>query len=127
MQTSLRRIVYASAAALCLTCFMGGVAAAQGKGRGDGGVPPGLAKKGGLPPGQAKKYRPDDGVIVLRDVFSTHGYRVIRTANDGESRVVYYRLRDGSLRRAIVRPGADQLIFVNVPNLLLREVLGRLY
>jgi hypothetical protein len=124
-RTSLFRIVYASVFALCLT---GAVAQAQGRGKGNGGVPPGLAKKGGLPPGQAKKlYRPDEGVVVLRDVFSQHGYRVVRTANDGDARIVYYRLGNGSLRRAIVRPGTEQLTFVNVPNLLLREVLARLY
>jgi hypothetical protein len=119
------RIVCAAAIALRL---LGGVAQAQGKGKGNGGVPPGLAKKGGLPPGQAKKlYRPDEGVVVLRDVFSRHGYRVIRTVNDGDARVVYYRLGNGSLRRAIVRPGTEQLVFVNVPDVLLREVLIRLY
>lgn len=123
MRTSLLRIIYLSATAVCL---VGGVAQAQG--RGNGGVPPGLAKKDGLPPGQAKKlYRPDDGVIVLRDVFSHHGYRIIRTANDGDARIVFYRLGNGSLRRAIIRPGSEQLIFINVPNVLLREVLGRLY
>lgn len=119
------RIVCAGAIAVCL---LGGVAQAQGKGKGSGGVPPGLAKKGGLPPGQAKKlYRPDEGVVVLRDVFSRHGYRVIRTVNDGDARVVYYRLGNGSLRRAIVRPGTEQLVFINVPDVLLREVLIRLY
>jgi hypothetical protein len=123
MRTSLLRIICTSATAVCL---IGGVAHAQG--RGNGGVPPGLAKKGGLPPGQAKKlYRPDEGVVVLRDVFSRHGYRIIRTANDGDARIVYYRLGNGSLRRAIVRPGTEQLIFVNVPNVLLVEVMGRLY
>lgn len=125
MRTSILRIVCGGAAALCL---LSGVGQAQGRGRGNEGVPPGLAKKGGLPPGQAKKlYRPDDGVIVLRDVFSRHGYRVIRIGNDGDARIVFYRLGDGSLRRAVVRPGTDQLVFVNVPSGLLREVLGRLY
>jgi len=105
---------------------MSGVAQAQG--RGNGGVPPGLAKKGGLPPGQAKKvYRPEEGVVVLRDVFSRHGYIIVRTANDGDARIVFYRLGDGSVRRAVVRPGTDQLVFVNVPSVLVREVLGRLY
>ncbi|HEV8237387.1 MAG TPA: hypothetical protein VGP84_22400 [Gemmatimonadaceae bacterium] len=123
MRTSLLRIIYLSATAVCL---VGGVAQAQG--RGNGGTPPGLAKKDGLPPGQAKKlYRPDDGVIVLRDVFSRHGYRIIRTANDGDARIVFYRLGNGSLRRAVVRPGTEQLIFINVPSVLLHEVLGRLY
>ena len=124
-RTSLLRIVCGSAAALCL---FSGAAHAQGRGRGSDGVPPGLAKKGGLPPGQAKKlYRPDDGVIVLRDVFSQHGYRIIRVGNDGDARIVFYRLGDGSLRRAVVRPGTDQLVFVNVPSGLLREVMSRLH
>lgn len=125
MRTSLLRMVYVSAAAMCL---FGGVAEAQGRGRGNGGVPPGLAKKGGVPPGQAKKmYRPDDGVVILRDVFSHHGYRIIRTTNDGDARIVFYRMGDGSLRRAVVRPGAEQPTFSNVPNSLLREVMARLH
>jgi hypothetical protein len=40
---------------------------------------------------------------------------------------VYYRLRDGTVRRAIVSPGTERLVFRNVPDLLLREVLARLY
>jgi hypothetical protein len=101
---------------------------AHAQGRGNGGVPPGLAKKGGLPPGQAKKlYRPDEGVVVLRDVFARHGYMIVRTANDGDARIVYYRERKGPLRRAIVRPGSERLVFVNVPNVLLTEVMIRLY
>jgi hypothetical protein len=118
------RIFTTAAVALCLA---GGTAQAQGRGH-TGKVPPGLAKKGGLPPGQAKKiYRADDGVSVLRDVFGQHGYTIVRTANSGESRYVYYRLRNGTIRRAIVSPGADRLAFRNVPDALLREVLSRLY
>jgi hypothetical protein len=93
-----------------------------------GGVPPGLAKKGGLPPGQAKKlYRADDGVAALRDVFGRHGYTVVRTANSGDTRYVYYRRRNGTLQRAIVMPGSDRLRFRNVPDALVREVYSRLY
>lgn len=93
-----------------------------------GKVPPGLAKKGGLPPGQAKKiYRADDGVGVLRDVFGRHGYTVVRTTNNGDSRYVYYRLGDGSVRRAIVMPGSSRLRFRNVPDALVREIYSRLY
>lgn len=100
---------------------------AQGRGN-SGKVPPGLAKKGGLPPGQAKKiYRPDDGVTVLRDVLGKHGYTVVRTTSNGDSRYVYYRFRDGAVRRAVVLPGTEQLTFQNVPSLLLREVVTRLY
>jgi len=107
-------------------CVSAGTAHAQG--RGSGGVPPGLAKKGGLPPGQAKKiYRPDDGIVVLSDVFSHHGYTFIRMTPDRESRIVFYRYRNGTVRRVIVRPGPERLVFVNVPDVLLREVLGRLY
>jgi hypothetical protein len=132
-----------SARMLCTVaalCLITGTAQAQGQGRGKGiakvppaiakagGVPPGLEKKGGLPPGQAKKiYRADDGVGVLRDVFGQHGYTVVRTVNDGDSRYVYYRLRDGATRRAIVSPGSERLTFRNVPESLLREVLARLY
>jgi hypothetical protein len=92
-------------------------------------VPPGLAKKpGGLPPGQYKKrYAPAEGASVLRDIFVRRGYTVVRTDNAGSSQYVYYRLRDGSVRRAIVSPGTEQLGFSNVPEALLREVLARLY
>jgi hypothetical protein len=135
MRTSSARTLCMVVAALCLTTE--GLHA-QGRGRGNGkvppgiakagGTPPGLAKKGGLPPGQAKKiYRPDDGVGVLRDVFGQHGYTVVRTSNDGDRRYVYYRLRDGSIHRATVSPGAERLSFRNVPESLLREVLARLY
>jgi len=87
-----------------------------------------LEKKGGLPPGQAKKiYRADDGVAVLRDIFGQHGYTVVRVTNSGESRYVYYRLREGAVRRAVVIPGPERLTFRSVPDLLLREVLARLY
>ena len=92
-------------------------------------VPPGLAKKpGGMPPGQYKKhYAPAEGAGVLRDVFVRRGYTVVRTDNAGTSQYVYYRLRDGSVRRAVVTPGTDRLGFSNVPSALLREVLARLY
>jgi hypothetical protein len=33
----------------------------------------------------------------------------------------------GGLRRAVVRPGTGQLLFVNVPSGLLRKVMGRLH
>jgi hypothetical protein len=97
----------------------------------DGSVrraPPGLAKKpGGLPPGQYKKrYATSDGVVVLRDVFGRHGYTVQRVAPYGTSQYVYYRLPDGTVRRAVVSPGTDQLVFANVPAALLSEVLARL-
>ena len=93
-----------------------------------GKIPPGLAKKGGLPPGQAKKlYRADDGVDALRDAFGRHGYTVVRTANSGDTRYVYYRLRNGAVRRAIVMPGSDRLRFRNVPDALVREIYSRLY
>jgi hypothetical protein len=91
-------------------------------------IPPGLAKKGGLPPGQAKKmYRPDEGVSTLTDVFGRHGYTVVRTESYGDSRYVYYRQRNGAIRRAVVMPGTDRLGFRNVPSSLLQEVLSRLY
>ena len=92
-------------------------------------VPPGLAKKpGGMPPGQYKKlYHPNDGVVVMRDVFARHHYTVVRTAPYGTSQYVYYRAPDGVLRRAIVSPGTDRLAFSNVPGALLQEILARLY
>jgi hypothetical protein len=92
-------------------------------------IPPGLAKKpGGMPPGQYKKmYGTDHGAGVLRDVFGRRGYTVVRSAHQGESEYVYYRLRDGSVRRAVVSPGADRLRFSNVPSSLLSEVMARLY
>ena len=91
-------------------------------------VPPGLAKKGGLPPGQAKKmYRASDGVVALRDVFGRHGYTVVRTQPFGTGQYVYYRQGNGLVQRAVVYPGTDRLTFQNVPQLLLQEVLARLY
>ena len=92
-------------------------------------VPPGLAKKPGqMPPGQYKKrYGVPQGVTVLQDIFGRRGYTVVRTEPFGESQYVYYRLRDGSVQRAIVSPGTDRLGFTNVPASLLREVLARLY
>jgi len=91
-------------------------------------VPPGLAKKGGLPPGQAKKmYRATDGVVALRDVFGRHGYTVVRTQPNGTGQYVYYRLGNGLVQRAVIYPGTDRLTFQNVPQLLLQEVLARLY
>ena len=91
-------------------------------------VPPGLAKKGGLPPGQAKKYyRATDGVVVLREVFGRHGYTVVRTQPYGTSQYVYYRQGNGLVQRALIVPGNDRLSFQNVPQLLLQEILARLY
>jgi len=117
------RSVVTAAATLCLVAT-----AAQAQGRGNGGTPPGLAKKGGLPPGQAKKiYRPDEGVVVLREIFSIHGITILRTVNDGDARWIYYRSADGRMHRAVVRPGAERLKFENVPAAMLREVLARMY
>ena len=133
IHSHIRRAASAAFAALVL---LAAPAAAQGERKGQTKpepnpsvqTPPGLAKKGGLPPGQAKKiYRPDEGVVVLRDVFGRNGYTIVRTATDGDSRYVWYRTRDGVLRRAIVRPGTERLSFTNVPALVLREVLARLY
>ena len=92
-------------------------------------VPPGLAKKGGLPPGQAKKmYRATDGVDALRDVFGRHGYTVVRTQPYGTRQYVYYRQGStGLVQRAVIYPGTDRLTFQNVPQVLLQEVLARLY
>ena len=148
-ESSLIRTLTVAVIGLCLTA---GTAHAQGKGHGrdrdhdrsrshvreqyrvppglarQGKIPPGLAKKGGLPPGQAKKlYRADDGVIALRDAFGRHGYTVVRTANSGDTRYVYYRLRNGTVHRAIVMPGSDRLRFRNVPDALAREIYSRLH
>ncbi len=92
-------------------------------------VPPGLAKKPGqMPPGQYKKlYSTSDGATVLRDIFRRHNYTVTRMQTYGDSRYVYYRAPDGSVRRAIVSPGTTRLSFSNVPSLILQEVLSRLY
>jgi hypothetical protein len=93
-------------------------------------VPPGLAKKpGGMPPGQYKKLHRTtrDGAVVLGDVLGRRGYTVIRTADAGDSRYVYYRTRDGVTQRAIVSPGSERLRFSNVPGSLMSEVLSRLY
>lgn len=93
-------------------------------------IPPGLAKKpGGMPPGQYKKLRHNthDGAVVLGDVLHRHGYTVVRTADAGDSRFVYYRLRDGQVHRALVSPGTERLRFANVPSTILSEVIARMY
>ena len=93
------------------------------------GVPPGLAKKPGqMPPGQYKKlYSTHQGASVLSDVLGRRGYPVVRSADAGESEYVYYRDRDGRIRRAVVSQGTDRLRFGNVPSALLSEVIARLY
>lgn len=91
-------------------------------------VPPGLAKKPGqMPPGQYKKrYDTNQGADVLGGVLRRRGYDVTRVVPAGESQYVFYRLRDGQERRAIVSPGTDRLVFRNVPSSLLQEVLAAL-
>ena len=76
-------------------------------------VPPGLSRKPGqMPPGQYKKrYGSSQGADVLSGVLRRRGYPVLRVVPSGDSRYVYYRLRDGSERRAIVSPGGDRLRF----------------
>jgi len=92
-------------------------------------VPPGLAKKPGqMPPGQYKKrYGTNEGADVLGGILRRRGYPVLRVVPAGESQYVYYRMRDGSQRRATVSPGTDRLVFRNVPTSLLQEVLAKLY
>jgi hypothetical protein len=92
-------------------------------------VPPGLAKKPGqMPPGQYKKrYGTNEGADVLGGILRRRGYSVLRVVPSGDSRYVYYRLNDGTTRRAIVSPGTDRLTFTNVPAALLREVMAALY
>jgi hypothetical protein len=92
-------------------------------------VPPGLAKKPGqMPPGQYKKiYGTGDGASVLSDILRRRGYVVTRLVPYGDSRYVYYRLNDGTIRRAVVSPGPDRLSFSNIPAAILQEVLSRLY
>jgi hypothetical protein len=92
-------------------------------------IPPGLAKKpGGMPPGQYKKlYNAGQGASVLSDVLGRHGYYVMRTADAGDSRYVYYRDRAGTVHRAIVTPNGDRLRFSSVPRSLLDEINTRLY
>jgi hypothetical protein len=121
------RVICGAAMALAMLASAGS-AEAQGRGNSHG-TPPGLAKKGGLPPGQAKKiYRPDDGVVVMRDIFGRYGYTVVRVDPYGTSRYVYYRKGPrGRVYRATVRPGTEQLLFQNVPEVVLREVINRLY
>ncbi|MDB4893397.1 MAG: hypothetical protein JWL61_5252 [Gemmatimonadetes bacterium] len=92
-------------------------------------VPPGLAKKPGqMPPGQYKKrYGTSEGATVLGDIFRRRGYTVTRVAPYGQSQYVYYRLRDGAERRALVSTGTNQLQFTNVPATILQAVLAQLY
>ena len=91
-------------------------------------IPPGLAKKpGGMPPGQYKKLSiASQGASVLRDVLGRHGYSVVRTADAGDSRYVYYRDRVGTVHRATVTPSGDRLRFSAVPKALLEEIHNRL-
>lgn len=124
------RTILAAVILLALTATT--AAAQQGKAsnrtRGASGqVAPGLEKKGGLPPGQAKKLGTDDGAGALRDIFGRRGYIIVRTVRDGDVRYVYYRRKNGPVQRAVVRPGRERLVFVGVPELILREVLARLY
>ena len=126
------RTIRTLVAAAILTAVAGASADAQGKAndrtRGNSGQSaPGLAKKGGLPPGQAKKHGTDDGATALREIFSRRGYTVVRVTRDGDVRYVFYRMRTGPVRRAVVRPGRERLVFVDVPQVILREVLARLY
>jgi hypothetical protein len=87
-----------------------------------------LAVAGQMPPGQYKKrYSSADGARILSDVLGSRGYVVTRLVASGDARTVYYRAGDGSIRRAIVRPGTDRLSFSNVPAAILQEVLARLY
>ena len=92
-------------------------------------VPPGLAKKPGhMPPGQYKKrYGTSEGATVLGDIFRRRGYTVTRVAPYGQSQYVYYRLRDGAERRALVSTGTERLQFSNVPASVLQLVLAQLY
>src|SRR5262249_34004485 len=100
--------------------------------RGNYRVPPGLAKKPGhMPPGQYKKmyrrYGTYDGAYTLGQVMRQRGYTVTRIVPSGSSHLVYYRDNYGVMREAIVQPGADRLMFSNVPSSLLQLVLARLY
>ena len=92
-------------------------------------VPPGLAKKPAhMPPGQYKKrYGTVEGATALGDILRQRGYTVSRVTPYGESQYVYYRLRDGAERRALVSTGADRLRFSNVPSTILQAVLAQLY
>jgi hypothetical protein len=92
-------------------------------------APPGLAKKPGqMPPGQYKKiYNSYEGASVLGDIMRRRGYTVLRIVPVNDSRYVYYRYGNGLEQRAIVRPGADRLLFSNVPSSILQAVLAYLY
>ena len=92
-------------------------------------IPPGLAKKPGqMPPGQYKKrYGTNEGADILGGIFRRNGYTVSQVVPNGQSQYVYYRLRDGTERRAIVSPGTDRLRFNNVPATLLQQVMAALY
>ena len=81
-----------------------------------------------MPPGQYKKYyTTSQGADVLSGIFRRGGYTVTRVVPSGSSRYVYYRLRNGTEQRAIIRPGTDRLGFSNVPASILSQELSRLY
>lgn len=108
----------------------GADARGNGDGRGNGvRVPPGLAKKPGqMPPGQYKKrYGTGQGANILSEIMRQHGYVITRVVTTGTSQNVYFRTQGGAERVAIVSPGSDRLVFRNVPESLLQEVLARLY
>ncbi|WP_411282121.1 hypothetical protein [Gemmatimonas sp.] len=134
MRQSIRQLITLSAITLSVAST---TAQAQGasQGKAKSGqravkqVPPGLAKKpGGMPPGQYKKrYGTREGATVLGDIFGRNGYPVRRITPFGESQYVYYRMPDGTERRAIVSPGTERLRFSNVPSTLLEQVIAQLY
>lgn len=98
-------------------------AASDGRGR---EASPGQARKGG-PERARQRYRAEQGARVLREMLARRGYAVVRSSSRGDVRYVYYRARDGAVRRAAVRQGRDRLIFLDVPRQVLRDVLARLY
>jgi hypothetical protein len=67
------------------------------------------------------------GASVLSDVLVRHGYYVMRTEDEGDSRYVYYRDHAGTVHRATVTPTGDRLRFSSVPRTLLDEINARLY
>ncbi|HEU4995856.1 MAG TPA: hypothetical protein VFT29_13615 [Gemmatimonadaceae bacterium] len=98
-------------------------ALAQGKGPGNGKVPP----------GQAKKVTPSGAVVVIRDVFVHNGYDVVRVEQVGLTQVVYYRRGNmgkgkgkGPLERMVVRPSNNIVVFDGGPATLLVNVRLRL-
>jgi hypothetical protein len=63
-------------------------------------------------------------MVAVRDAFNKRGYIVTRDRWVGDSRVVYYRQNRGRgpIRRMIIRPSGETVLFDSAPD----DVVGDL-